>query len=230
MTIKSFVLLGCAGKVFQLQCLSDIIMMNNVPKPSKNLDSTIEKRLEKVVLETFSAKAFHEVNMRGISTKSGISLGTVYKYYGSKEKLLFYFLDKRLSQLADRMIDHLQGIEDIKEKLRKVSWLALDFYERNSELGKIVFITIPEKTWMSDRTYRQKKLIDILIGVVREGQENGYLNPNIRAGSVLDLFWGLIMRQFRMWVYREKKEGLASQSNVLFDIIWNGISNPELKS
>jgi len=201
--------------------------MNSVSKDSIQPDSAIQKTLEKVVLETFSAKAYHEVNMRDISSKSGISLGTLYKYYKSKEELLFYFVDKELSKLSERLIDHLQGIEEIKEKLRKVFWVALDFYERNSELGKIVFITIPEKTWMLDKTYRQKKLTDIWIGVLREGQENGYLNPNIRAGLVLDLFWGLIMRSFRMWVYREKKEGLASQSNILFDIIWNGISNPE---
>ena len=182
-----------------------------------------------MVLETFSAKAFHEVNMRGISTKSGMSLGTLYKYYGSKEKLLFYFLDKRLSQLADRMIDHLQGIEDIKEKLRKVFWVGLDFYERNSVLGKIVFITIPEKTWMSDKTYRQKKLTDIFIGVLREGQQKGYLNPGIRTGWMLDLFWGLTVRAFRMWVYRGEKEDLASQANILFEMAWNGISNPEMK-
>ena len=182
------------------------------------------------MFERFSENAFHAVNMRVIAKQAGMSLGTLYKYYGSKEELLFYFVDKRLSELVDRLIDHLQGIDDIKEKLRKVLWVALDFYERNSKVGEIVFITIPEKTWMLHKTYRQKKLTDIWIGVLREGQENGYLNPNIRAGSVLDLFWGLIMRQFRMWVYREKKEGLASQSNVLFDIIWNGISNPELKS
>ena len=199
--------------------------MKNASISSIQPDSEKEKRLEKVVLESFSAKAYHEVNMRDISDKSGISLGTLYKYYKSKEELLFYFVNKGLSELSERLIDHLQGIEDIKEKLRKVSWVALDFYERNSELGKIVFITIPEKTWMSDRTYRQKKLTDIWIGVVREGQENGYLNPNIRAGLVLDLIYGLVMRSFRMWVYRGKKEGLASQSNVLFDIIWNGISN-----
>lgn len=199
--------------------------MNTVSRSSIRFDSDNEKRLEKVVIETFSAKAFHEVNMRAISTKSGISLGTLYKYFGSKEELLFYFVDKGLSELSERLIDHLQGIENIKEKLRKVSWVALDFYERNSELGKIVFITIPEKTWMRDKTYRQKKLTDIWIDVLRQGQENGYLKPNIRVGLVFDLVWGVIMRLFRMWVYRGQKEGLTSQSNDLFDIIWNGISD-----
>ena len=199
--------------------------MNIVSKSSIRLDSENEKRLEKIVLETFSGKAYHEVNMRDISDKSRISLGTLYKYYKSKKELLFYFVNKGLSELNERLIDHLQGIEDIKEKLRKVFWVGLDFYERNSELGKIVFITIPEKTWMLDKTYRQKKLTDIWIGVLREGQENGYLNPNIRAGLVLDLFWGLTMRAFRMWVYRGQKEDLASQSNDLFNIIWSGISN-----
>ena len=184
-------------------------------------------RLQKVVLSVFSQKSFHEVNMREVSAKSGISLGTLYKHYKSKEELLFHFVSEGLSELSYRLIDHLQGIQSVEEKLRKALWVALDFYETNSELGKIVFITIPEKTWMLNKSYRQKKLTDIWIGVVREGQESGYLSPTIRPGLVVELMWGLIMRSFTMWVYRGQKDRLASQSNDLFNVVWNGISNLE---
>jgi hypothetical protein len=36
-----------------------------------------------------------------------------------------------LKRLGDRMIDHLNGIESYKDKLRKVFWLILDFFERH---------------------------------------------------------------------------------------------------
>jgi AcrR family transcriptional regulator len=201
--------------------------MNIVSKTSVRLPRDIEKRLEEVVIGTFSEKSYHEVNIRDISSKSGISLGTLYKYYGSKEELLFYFVNRQLSGLTERMIDHLRGMKDIKEKLRKVLWVVLDFYERQQEVGEIVFITIPEKTWMQDKTYRQKKLTDVWIRVLREGQEEGQLNPNIPVGLALHLFWGLLMRSFRMWVYRGKRLSLTSQADNLFDMVWNGISQAE---
>jgi len=191
-----------------------------------DLSPDVRRRLGEAVLEVFSKADFHRASVRAVAKKAGVSFSSIYKYYGSKEKLLFSFIDDRLKELAERMIDHLQGIEDIKEKLRKVFWVQLDFYERNPDIGRIIFLTVPWKTWMSDRTFKQKKMMGIYINVVREGQEIGYLNPNVRAGTLLDCMYGLVWRSFTMWVYRGQREGLASQANVLFEVIWRAISNP----
>ena len=59
-----------------------------------------------------------------------MSLQTIYKYYGSKEPLLFASLDAWLDKLAARMIDHLQGLSDYKEKLRKVFWVGNRDFKR----------------------------------------------------------------------------------------------------
>ena len=47
----------------------------------------IKERLYPVVLRQFSMKDFHAVNVRDISKESGISTGTIYKYFPSKEDL-----------------------------------------------------------------------------------------------------------------------------------------------
>ena len=192
-----------------------------------HINPKLKENLGKAVLCHFSSRPYHEVDMRAVSKTAGISLGTIYKYYRSKEKLLLSFVDESLIELVDRLADHLQGIEDVKEKLRKVFWVALDFYERNSELGKIVFITIPEITWMADSSYKQKGVTDIFFNVIKQGQREGYLNQNLSAVWILDIWWGLSSRMFKMWVYRNEKQSLSKQSNILFDIVWNGISNPE---
>ena len=191
-----------------------------------DLSPDVRRRLGEAVLEVFSKADFHRASVRAVAKKAGVSFSSIYKYYGSKEKLLFSFIDDWMKELAERVIDHLQGIQDIKEKLRKAFWVQLDFYERNPDIGRIIFLTVPWKTWMSDRTFKQKKMMGIYINVVREGQEIGYLNPNVRAGTLLDCMYGLVWRSFTMWVYRGQREGLASQANVLFEVIWRAISNP----
>ena len=97
----------------------------------EDLDAETRARIEQAVLDVFSGREFHRVGLIEIARAANVSLQTIYKYYGSKEALLFSSLDSWLGRLAHRMIDHLQGIEDYKEKLRKVFWVVLDFFEKN---------------------------------------------------------------------------------------------------
>ena len=191
------------------------------------LNPVVHERLEAAVLEVFSNSDFHKANIRDVAKKAGISFSTIYQHFGSKEHLLFAFVDIWMGKLTDRIIDHLQGIEDLKEKLRKVLWLQLDYYERHEGLGRIVFMTVPMKTWMADNSFRQRKMIELYLGVLKQGQRDGVLNSKVRAGVLLDFMLGMAQRTFFMWVSRGQQEGLAAQSNALFEMIWRAITNPD---
>jgi len=193
----------------------------------KDLSPETRRKLEAAVLDIFSKGDFHQADIRTVARQAGVSFGTIYKYYGSKEGLLFTFLSDWIDELCERIIDHLQGIESLKEKLRKVFWVQLDYYERNQNMGRILFMTVPMATWMSDKTFVQRKMIDIFLNVLRQGQKEGILNPNVRAGVLLDFMYGLVQRSFYMWIYRGQKESLSGQANLLFDLIWRSICNPE---
>ncbi len=195
--------------------------------PRVFLEPSSHQRLEAAVMDIFSHVDFHEANMRDVAKRAGVSFSTIYKYYGSKEGLLFSFVDKKLKVLTERMVDHLQGIDNLKDKLRKVFWLQLDYYERNPDLGRIIFMTVPLVTWMQDETFVQKKLISILMDTLRQGQKEGLLNPHVRTSVLLDFIYGLVQRSFFMWIYRGQKESLAGQSHQLFEMIWLGMVNPD---
>jgi len=194
------------------------------------LNPKVKKRLEKAVMEIFSTSEFHKASIRDIAEKAGVSFTTIYKHYGSKEKLLFAFVNIGMNRLTDRIEDHLNGIQDLKEKLRKVFWLHLDYYERNEELGQILFITLPMKTWMVDKSFDQKRRVNMIINVFKEGQKKGVINPDIRAGTLLDFMLGFIHRSYFMWVMRGKKESLAQNGNALFEMVWQGMINPKFIS
>jgi AcrR family transcriptional regulator len=191
------------------------------------LNPAVYKRLEAAVEDIFSNSDFHKANIRDVAKKAGISFSTIYHHFGNKEKLLFSFVDIWLGKLCDRIVDHLKGIEDLKEKMRKVFWLQLDYYERNQGLGRILFMTVPMKTWMEDETFVQAKMIRIYLDVLKKGQAEGVLNPKIGTEALLDLMMGFVQRTFFMWISRGKPQGLAEQANALFEIVWRGITNPE---
>ena len=198
------------------------------PPTGELLEPESHQRLEEVVMEVFSSEDFHRANLRTVAKMAGVSFSTIYKYYGSKEGLLFAFVDKRLGVLTDRMVDHLQGIENLKDKLRKVFWLQLDYYERDPRLARIMFMTVPLSTWMRDSTFVQSKMISLFLDNLRKGQKDGILNNQVKARVLLDIMHGLVQRSFFMWMYRGQQESLAGQANQLFEMCWRAITNPEL--
>jgi len=192
------------------------------------LDSEVQERLGKAVMEIFSTSDFHKASIRLIAERAGVSFTTIYKHYGSKERLLFSFVNIWMGELTDRIEDHLNGIEDLKEKLRKVFWLHLEYYERNEGLGRILFITLPMKTWMTDKSFDQKKRVSLIIDELKKGQHRGIINPRVRAGSLLDFMLGFIQRTFFMWIIRGKQGSLVDEANDLFEMVWQGMANPDI--
>ena len=76
-------------------------------RSAPGLRPEVYARLEKAVLEIFSQSDFHKANIRDVARRAGVSFTTIYKHYGSKERLLFSFVDIWLGKLTERIIDHL---------------------------------------------------------------------------------------------------------------------------
>ena len=57
------------------------------------LKPEVYQRLEQAVLDIFSHSDFHKANIRDVANRAGVSFSTIYKHYGSKERLVFAFVD-----------------------------------------------------------------------------------------------------------------------------------------
>jgi TetR/AcrR family transcriptional regulator, repressor of fatR-cypB operon len=191
-----------------------------------DLDPETRARIEQAVLDVFSGREFHRVGLIEIARASNVSLQTIYKYYGSKEALLFASLDSWLGRLAHRMIDHLQGIEDYKEKLRKVFWVVLDFFEKNPKVAQLIMSSVYINTWRRTETYQSPQLMGAFMKVLGEGRSRGILNDQVDEKVLLDYILGVLGRLVQMYIHRGQKKPLTAQANVLFEMLWRAISKP----
>jgi AcrR family transcriptional regulator len=195
-------------------------------KPLRDMDPATRQRIEKAVLDIFSQREFHRVSLIEIATAANVSLQTIYKYYGSKETLLFSSLDTWLSQLAARMIDHLQGIETYKDRLRKVFWLAMDFFDKNPKVAQLIMSSVYLNTWQKEPTFQQPELFGLFLRVLGEGRAKGILTDEVDEKVLLDFIFGISSRVIFMWITRGEQTRLTDQSNVLFDMLWRAIAKP----
>lgn len=191
------------------------------------LDPVTRGRIEEAALVLFAEREFHRVKLIDIARHARISLQTLYKYYGSKETVLFASLDTWLSTLARRMIDHLQGIENFRDRLRKVFWVLLDYFERHPDVAQIILSSVYLNTWREDDTFRQPALMSVFLGVIREGRETGVLTNEVDEIEISDFIWGVANRNVAMWLMRGRKTGLADKAPALFTMIWRAIASDE---
>jgi len=192
------------------------------------LDPDTRARIEQAALELFSVREFHRVKLIDIARGARISLQTLYKYYGSKETVLFASLDTWLGDLANRMIDHLQGIENFQDRLRKVFWVLLDYFERNPAVAQIILSSVYLNTWRDDDTFRQPALMSVFLGVINEGREQGVLTPAVDEIEISDFIWGVANRVIAMWLLRGRKNSLTARAPELFGMIWRAIASDEV--
>ena len=125
------------------------------------------------------------------------------------------------------MIDHLQGIENYKDRLRKVFWLVLDFFEKNPQVAQLIMSSVYVNTWRRTHVYQQPQLMGAFMKVLGEGKARGILNEEVDEKILLDYILGVMGRLVQMYIHRGMKQPLTSQANALFEMLWRAIARPE---
>lgn len=182
------------------------------------------QRIENAVLSLFSQRDFHEVSLIDVARTAHVSLQTIYKYFGSKEVLVYAMLDVMLGRLAERMLDHLQGIDDARERLRKTLWVTVDYMDKHPAVILLLFTAVPVSRHNNIGIYESAELMGAFRGVLKDGQARGVLNNAVSSKVLLDVFMGIIGRVILMHIVRGERRPLMDQFDEFFNIVWRAMS------
>ena len=180
----------------------------------------LKQRLYPAVLELFSDYDFHRVNIREISKRTGVSSGTIYKYFRSKENLIFTILDEQIAQISVLISYHIVGMADIKEIFRKVFWVTMDFYDHNPGVAVTAFITVPMRTWMQDGSYKKQYDLSILKQHLDLARNKGEIDPDISNRQVIDAYFMVCYRYIHNWYYAGMNYRLTEKLDEYFKLFW----------
>jgi AcrR family transcriptional regulator len=195
---------------------------------ARSRSESARARIETAAVDVFARTEFHRVALSDIAREANASLQTLYRHYGSKEALLSACLHGWLEELAERMMDHLQGIQTYRDRLSKVFWVVLDFFDRNPAVGRMMINSVYPGRWGDDVTPAQHRLTGLFLSVLEEGQQAGILTNRVTGLVLLDLFYGMLLRLNQMHILRGEEQPLAEQADVLFEMVWRAISAREV--
>lgn len=189
----------------------------------------LKQRLYPAVLDLFSQKDFHQVQIREICKLSGLSPSTIYRYFSSKEDLLFSILDEKIGEIAERIIEHIKGLESTREIFRKIIWVTMHYYDQNPGVAITAFITVPTRSWMREPSYVNNDVLKVLSDIIEYGKDRKEIDPSLEHAQIRDLFYMYCSRQIHLWYYHGRKWRLVDTVPRFFPLFWKTVTIHDAK-
>jgi TetR/AcrR family transcriptional regulator, fatty acid metabolism regulator protein len=140
----------------------------------------------------FREKGFHQARMADIAQEAGISYGLVYHYFKSKSDLFDALMDEWWTGF-DREIDGLlQKSLAVDARLGGIADFFLDQYQKRPDLVHIVITEFSRSSsnLTPDRLNRIKGLMNRTEEIIRRGQDEGTIRPDLKARYLTYFFLG----------------------------------------
>lgn len=181
-------------------------------------------RIGEAVLEIFSDREFHRVGLIEVARAANVSLQTIYKYYGSKENLLFRAMADQLRSLSDRLFEQLHDDAPLQQRLRKCFCLSIEYFEHHPQVLQLMLSSAYVRHWRQHGKREHRDLFLAIKALLAEGQEQGVLTEAVDDKQLLDILSGVIIRTMQSWIMRGMNGSPAQQSQDLFDRMWLAIA------
>ncbi|MEL0619671.1 TetR/AcrR family transcriptional regulator [Psychrobacter proteolyticus] len=206
---------------------SDSLTQTRSLAPLSDMRPATLDKIEQAVRKVFAGFDANEVTMAQIAKSANVSLQTLYKYFGDKQTLFYTIMDIVLGRLAARIMDHLQGIDSVQDRLRKTLWVCFDFVDSHPD-AVMVLSSVSASRIRNIAIYENKELIGAFLAVLEDGQNRGVLNDTVPLHILFDVFMGFISRLGLMHTIRQTETPLNAEFDTLFVILWRAISKPEV--
>jgi AcrR family transcriptional regulator len=132
-------------------------------------------------MNVFSKKGYHAANVSDVAAEAGVSQGTIYWYFDSKDELLKGALLHFFEDFGEITIDALEHCQTSAEKLRAIGQ-SMELFAKDAEGLFTLFLSY----WSSSpqREEASRWWIDLLVefknliaGIVEEGVKSGEFRP-----------------------------------------------------
>jgi TetR/AcrR family transcriptional regulator len=130
-------------------------------KAFENLSSNKKQRVLDACIDEFGENGYEGSSTEGIIRRAGISKGGLYEYTTSKKDIFFFIIEYTYGQLYDylrrRIKEDVKDLpDDLLQRLRLVSELAIDFY-----IGHPRFVYLIARTYHFTDDVMDKRVQDI---------------------------------------------------------------------
>lgn len=179
----------------------------------------------------FAEEGFHSTSTRKIAAAAGVSEGTLFHYFGTKNVLLQAILDNFYGELIESAQDGMREIMGTRERLLFLARNHLRaLMDQQALMLRLIqvylsvdvnYYTDYKNSPLHKLNYRYTRIFD---GVIKEGMERGYIRPELELSAVRDLFFGGLEYGMRTLMGRNSsRKKIDSYVEAIVEPLWQSM-------
>jgi len=185
-----------------------------------------KKQILSAAERVFGSKGFFESTMSEIAHEAEFGMGTLYKFFDSKEDLYFSVIEEKLEEINRLIKTELYRKASAIEKIRKTLELQFRFTEEDRHFFRIY---ISERSYLGSfkedlrKSIHDKMMahIKFLASVMRRGIKEGEFKP-LDPMDLAHGFIGIVNSFIFEWLVSPKPYPLISKINSVLEIFLKG--------
>jgi len=198
--------------------------------PKQDVSEERKSQILDAAMETFTEKGFHKTRMTDIAESSGLSKGSLYWYFESKDAIILKLIDRvfefEIKDLTALLSDDRSAEERLyiyterggKDIIKMLKWMPLIY-----DFLALAFRQEAIKTAI--QRYYTKNL-DLLVTLIQQGIDAG----EFVQGSALEAAYAIgaiIEGTVMLWLYDPEKIDILAHIQSSTELLLQGLKTPE---
>lgn len=203
--------------------------MASVRRPAQTREKLNGKyeAILRAATKVFARSGFFNSKVADVASEAGVADGTVYLYFKNKDDILVSIFDDHMNEALANGRKNLSQIDDPIEKIRRIVMAHLDGLGRDRDLAIVFQVELRSSTKFMEQfsATRVTEYLELIRGVIEEGQKRGVFRRALNAQLVAKVLFGALDEMATNWVLSRKRYSLASTADTVIDVFLNGVSN-----
>src|ERR1035438_7521732 len=196
-----------------------ILILNMFNKSSmtpstKKAEATCARILD-AALDLFRRQGFEQTTMRGIAAEAGVSLGSAYYYFESKEDLVMAFYERAIEAMTPRMEAALAGADSFERRIAAIMNVKFEYFKPNrSFLGALFRHAADPQNRLSpfsEATRQIRERDQMYFARAIEAKSGEVRVPEDLAAYLPQMLWLYQMGLILYWIYDRSPDQRRTQ-------------------
>lgn len=163
--------------------------------------ATTRAQVRKTALDMFRDRGYAKTTMRGIATEAGVSLGSAYYYFASKDELVLELYRESVAEQRAAATIALTGITGLADRLKAALHAGIDAMTPYHGFGgAFISSALPPQAETNPFGTASQQAREDAIGIFADVID-GTKVPNYLKAQLPELLWLAYMGVILFWVY-----------------------------
>jgi TetR/AcrR family fatty acid metabolism transcriptional regulator len=156
-------------------------------------------------VKVFARRGFHNTRVKDIATEIDVAEGTLYKYFPTKNDILFSLFKEKWSELTSDLRRKIKPLDDVNEKMMVILTTIVDVFKTNRDLAELFLIEIKQSSAFlnSPVVESMADFLDLIEEILKEGVAKGVYRKDLDTKAARMMIFGAAQGVLLGWILKE---------------------------